>query len=603
MLLGVGLSSAARADEPTVMRFLEFRDGSLLRLPVLDQTWNVSVVRPNGQIEILPLRVSRLQNLTLSREEGFDRKRALLFAVRELGSNSFQEREHAQQVLLKMGAAVRNDLLTCLRMATDPEMQARLRTILGQLPANANGGVGLSFDVFQLKDQQLCGDVGGDGITIVTDKGRLRLTRQEVLAMTADNPGAVGGNAAMIAGFERVGPTQFPRGCWEEGFETTPDGSPLHVGDNIERAFISKGFLLSTSFSDSYVSVNTYTVEGKSRGLSAATHQPLWEGEITIRFIKPGYEHIPAGVTYFGCYLAAVVPQGTAMIAYDREGRELGTIHTQRTGVDFLGVRSSMPIYKIRIVPNLSLDKDYTLDDFIYTPPQTSEALHPDKFTVYLSGGDRIACGEVLAGNQGLVLQGLPGRLPDLTVKLTDVLRVVAPGKGRKEQPPPPGVFAELRDGSQILGHSPKEPPGSPVFPRRPLVLQEKNNLAGLWSSDFPRLVPKTPASKPTAWDPDQKKWQELSHVRLLEEIVLWKDVGGSFDARSYRKLTPLWLTAPSATPRAGTWHVRTVHGEDLVLSGDPPFTGRLSQELSTHWQGQSLRIPAAEVVALYQFR
>jgi hypothetical protein len=436
---------------------------------------------------------------------------------------------------------------------------------------------------------------------VLLDGAKHRLTRKDVLALTEANPIQTGTQfSGALAGFQRIGPNDFPRGCVEEPFERTPDGRPLRIGENIERLFLAKGFLLSTSITTSFVSVNSFVVEGKSRGLSAATHQPLWEGEVTVKFVKPGQETSPAGVTHFGCYIAAVVPQGTALVAYDLQGRELGKIHTERNGVDFLGVRSAVPMHRIKFVPNLSLDRDYTLDDFIFTPPQTSESLHPDKFTVYLAGGDRVVCGDVTFGKDGVLLHGLPAGLPDRRYPQAEVVRVVAPSKGRPDQPPPPGVYAELRDGSVVVGTLPADKPGSPVFARRPQALQEPGNLAGVWGSDFPRLVPKTTPGKGVLWDADQKRWQDLSYVRLLEEIALWEGADGSKGAAPYRKLSPLWL-APPGKAQPGSWHVRTVHGEDLVLSPAGQLTGRLSQELNAVWQGQPLRIPAAELAAIFR--
>jgi hypothetical protein len=596
--------AAVFADVPTVQRYVEFRDGSILHLPVLDETLKITVVRPNGRIENTAVKVSGVQDLTLTTEEGFARKRLMLSAVRQLASDSFRQREQAQLDLVKMGPAIRQDLLACLHLSSDPETQARLRAILVGFPMDPNGSrkAAISFDLFQLKDQQLWGDVGGDGFTVLVDGSRRRLTRKDVLALSETNPlKGTGKTATALAGFQRIGPGDFPRGCVEEGFETTPDGRPLRIGENIERVFISRGFVLSTSVATSYVSVNNFMVEGKSRGLSAATHQPLWEGEVTVTFVKPGHESVPAGVTHFGCYIAAVVPNGTALVAYDLHGRELGTVHTERNGVDFLGIRSAVPIHKVKFVPNLSLDRDYTLDDFIFTPPQTSESLHPDRFTVYLADGDRVVCEDLTFAGATVRLHGMPAGLPERTHPLDQVLRVVAPSRGRPEQPPPAGVFAELRDGSLILGTMPADKHAAPVFARRPQLLQEKGNLTGLWSSEFPRrTMPKGKTIKAAVWDADRREWQELSYVRLLEEIVLWKGGDGAFDARSYRKLSPLWLAAPQA-PQAGTWHVRTVHGEELVLSAGSPFTGRLSRELDATWQGQPLRILAAEVVAIYQ--
>src|SRR5256885_11004056 len=103
---------------------------------------------------------------------------------------------------------------------------------------------------------------------------------------------------------ERIIEKDFPPDCVEEGFETNPlTKQPLKPGDNIEKLFVGKGFFLSSSIKDSFVTVTSLQVTGKSQGLSAANHQPMWEGEVTIHFCKPGKEHIPAAVDYFGCYI------------------------------------------------------------------------------------------------------------------------------------------------------------------------------------------------------------------------------------------------------------------------------------------------------------
>src|SRR5262249_7614857 len=142
-----------------------------------------------------------------------------------------------------------------------------------------------------------------------------RLTRRDVRGVTAAFPEGALFNVpdAGPVRFQRIGPGDFPPGCTEEPFEKAPDGRPLRIRDNIEKFFIGQGFVLSTSIATSPVSVNNFVVQGKSRGLSAATHQPLWEGVITIRFVQPGRESVPAAVTHFGTYIAAVMPKGTAL--------------------------------------------------------------------------------------------------------------------------------------------------------------------------------------------------------------------------------------------------------------------------------------------------
>jgi hypothetical protein len=68
----------------------------------------------------------------------------------------------------------------------------------------------------------------------------------------------------------------------------------------------------------------------------------------------------------------------------------------------------------------------------------------------------------------------------------------------------------------------------------------------------------------------------------------------------AYAKLPPLWL-APPAAPVPGSWHVRTIRGEDIVLGSPESLSGRLSRGLGAAWQGQPLRLTADDIAVLYQ--
>jgi hypothetical protein len=597
-------AAAVVAQERTVPRYFEFRDGSVLRLAVVDEPRTLTVIRGDGRVEAVTVPLSRLTDLTLTPDQDFAKKRAVLSAVRQLGAGDFHKREAAYARLRKLGAAARPDLEACLQLSEDVETQARLRSLLAALPAAPAkaGKPAAAFDRFQL-DGQLWGYLGDQGIPVLVGGTTHRLTRKDVHAVRSAAPRVLGRPGESVPeGFQRITEKDYPPGCVEEAFERTPQGRPLQIGENIEKLFIAKGFVLSTSIATSFVSVNSYVVEGKSRGLSAATHQPLWEGEITITFVEPGREDMPGAVSHFGCYIAAVVPGGTALVAYDLHGRELGKIETQRHNTDFLGVRSSVPIHRIRIIPNLNLDRDYTLDDFIFMPVRPSEFAHPTRYTVLTNSGERVLCRDVTFARGETRLHGLPGGLPDRTCAPGEVARVNAPRPARLPAgTPAAGVYAELRDGSVIFGAPAAGRPGMPVFARRPQALKERSNLAGLWGAGY-RRMPHAPGPVPAVvWNEDEKRWQNVSAVRFLEEVVLWKGEGDQLESSGYRKLPPLWLAARAKGPVPGSWHLRTAQGEDLVLAGVDTISGTLSQGVSARWQGQPLQVPPADVVAIYQ--
>lgn len=587
------LSSACLGQDS---RFVEFRDGSVMRLPVVDEPWQITVIRSNGQLQQKATPLGQIDNLIFTREKGFAKKQAMLAAVRRLGADDFQERERAQDELLKLGVDVRADLENCLSFTNDTEARLRLQGILKMLPegstARSNSAV---FDRFKL-DEECWGHLGDSGVPVQIDGKTYRLPRDQVMKVSRTPPPYlwIKDVRPSAAPFERIAVGDFPVGCVEESFERTPAGKPVEIGSNIERLFIDKGFVLSTSISTSYVSANNFKVEGKSGGLSVATHQPIWEGAISVRFVEPGREQAPAGVHYFGCWIAAVVPNGTNLVAFDRGGNEIGRIATQTHGNDFLGVRSATPMFRIQIVPNPQFDRDFTLDDFIYSPPQNPESRHTDKFIVHIKNGSRFLCNDVAFEPDGVHLFGLPGELPDWTLAHTDVERIALPGATGDT---PQSIFAELRDGSVIAG---KLEAKQPKFARVPKVLDDEKQLRAVWGSGGARRL-SAATDKTQIWKNEQNRWQDITDVRFLEEIVIWKE-NGEFQSAPYHRL-PMLRFAGEADVAGTNWRAVTEDGDELVLQSAAQLRGRLSQGLSATWQGRSLQLMRSELRFLVRSR
>src|SRR5206468_1259484 len=89
----------------------------------------------------------------------------------------------------------------------------------------------------------------------------------------------------------------------------------------------------------------------------------------------------------------------------------------------------SVPINTIRVVPKLKVDPDYTLDDFIYTPPQNAELAHPEKYTVHFADGERILCNDVGSAEAKVRVHCLPAGLPDRSRLVADPVRDVKLGE------------------------------------------------------------------------------------------------------------------------------------------------------------------------------
>ena len=330
----------------------------------------------------------------------------------------------------------------------------------------------------------------------------------------------------------------------------------------------------------------TDNVDAKTKGLSAATHQPLWEGEITIRFCKPGREKIPAEITHFGLWIAHVLPNGTALHAFDFKGRELGVIRTKNNGNEFLAVALSVPIHTLRVVPNIQIDPNYTLDDFIYTPPQTVDSTHPDRYTTLFENGERIACADVTFEARHGSAARPAGRSPRPEPAARRVAVRYHPGQRWQDLPQPRGLYVEPARRFSALRSEPATKGSRPAFARWPRgaqgALKEVEDIAGIWSSQMPRLELPEKSASMVVWDRAKGTWQAISGVKLIDEGVEWTAAGGSTHKLGYLELPMVWL-ARTTDPTPGSWLVRTIHGESIVLGakGQPQFNGRLSRELS----------------------
>ena len=149
------------------------------------------------------------------------------------------------------------------------------------------------------------------------------------------------------------------------------------------------------------------------------------------------------------------------------------------------------------------------------------------------------------------------------------------------------------------------------VPPAAPQVLKQAEQVVGLWGSVYPRMPwPEAPAGPPLLRLEDPAKtavWSAVKGVKLEETAVQFTgpETPGAPDkpqTRPYHDLPPLLLRKP-ATSGAGSWHLRTAQGDDLVLTAAavPKLSGRLSRGLATSWDGKETQFAPAEIVSIYR--
>jgi len=115
--------------------------------------------------------------------------------------------------------------------------------------------------------------------------------------------------------------------------------------------------------------LKTRSSGGRSRGHCDATHEPLFQGTITIRFCVPGNKKEKAIVKTVGFWISHIAIDGTTLKAYDIKNRRIGEIKTIRAQHDFPAIKSNVPINYIKIVPDPVIDPDYAIDDLVFDKP------------------------------------------------------------------------------------------------------------------------------------------------------------------------------------------------------------------------------------------
>jgi hypothetical protein len=327
---------------------------------------------------------------------------------------------------------------------------------------------------------------------------------------------------------------------------------------------------------------------------------------VTITFCKPGDESTPAGVHWFGTWIAYVEVNGTAVHAYDFQGNEIGKVAVRKQAHDFLAFYSPVPIHKVRVVPNLQIDPDYTLDDFIFDPPRPPEPPHPDRCLAEFLNGETLLCRDVSFGPDGVVAKGLTAGLPDRIYHYEDVVRMVPPERKDAKGKSPTGVFVELDDGSILFGAKPSDEKAGPNFARRPDVLNQSDKIVALWGAAHARPMPvaKKPPVVAKLEEGKETQWLKVRDVKFNADQIRYElflsEVSATVESPGYFDAPPMLLKERPGKPAHG-WYLRTVQGDELFLTGEakPGVSGTLQSEFKVNWDGKELKVAPADIVAL----
>lgn len=545
-------------------RLIVFRDGTRIQLNLPDFEFTLNTAQSEHDIRKVTVSMAETSQVTFSEIPALKRVDRIKAALNDLRHEQFAIRELAANMLARLGSGYRGLLEDTLASSFDPEIKWRLRRVLKELPIYASD----DYDRVRIKDESYVGEFSEWEIAATYRGAEIILNRSTVKSITTANSQIA--KKALIRPITNSADPLIPLTHSKIDFERRPSGKLLRAGENIHEAFVDWGAVFSTSISRSFVSVNRYNIEGAGGGMSAATHDPLYEGEMTIRFCKPGAVTKSAGVTFAGCWLGVVKPGGTSLIAYNEDGKEIGRVVTSMKGSQFLGIKSNVAIAKIMIVPNPSVDSNFAIDDLIFDAPSPlAGALNPSLFSVKLNDGSTISCKSLETRNlsdqnsSALVLRPGASFTNEISVPADHVVKVFPPSarhQAIERQPESP--WCKLIDGSQII-LAPSS--NGKLFSKIGNFIAEQLPLSSIWSPSRKLqphskelLIPNGGAAIIMRTDP-----LYLTSYTLSEGKFSGIRPDGATVNYSYKRLPTIWFRKSSPTP-SSSGRIELIDGQEI---------------------------------------
>jgi hypothetical protein len=607
--LGGPMPAEPMPGERTVTRLALFRDGTVLRLALPDEHLAWQVRSADGRLAPRSLRLSQVDVLQPSRTQPTILLRQIESALVDLGHENFATRGRAQKVLLGMPPAVLPILRDEAARTPDAEIRRRIRQLLAQYPEERRGSLDDLADRVQLTGEELArGDLGAWQLSGKFRGQSLVLGRAETYQIRRELPSGLSAGSSSVrlpARTARIPDTDevFPtESVTRIGFDVDPAGKAIQPGTDIHATFVPQGFTIKTSIAGSIVSVNPYDVGGRSRGMSCATHAPRFQGELTIRFCQPGNAAMPAGVTRVGFWVAAVSPDGTSLVAYDAQDRQITEIKTINQNKDFLGLESTTPIAYIKIVPNIPIDPDYTIDDLVFDPPRPFVAHGHERLTaIDLRSGERMFAEQATLADGRLVASRLSIGLERVEIPADEVRQIVSPSQRWKAGPAAAGGWARLVDGTtaQLQIVSSGDPATTRLKLRRWPVDLTSEQIAGVWGSKANYREPRA-----SEWP---KPGEALLMAEPLQAFAKWEFGADGILFREtpnpptypYDASPPVWFRRPSV-PLKPIGRLRVLGGEEYVLGGGVfEFESWTSAGVAVRWGAERMVFGEHEVIAL----
>lgn len=593
-LAATTLHSTCQAVERTV----EFRDGTILKLEIPDGPLPWHTATNDGQVSKRPLDWAKVERLYLVTTPALEKLAEIKGLITDLGSGRYLSRVEAHKNLIERGVHFRGVLETVYKTTSDPEVRWRLEAVLKAMPDDA-ATAQYNFDLVNVSGsgEELEGDVGDWVVTAKFRGAGVKLDRKSVCRIARDEiAGSVSGEElARVEQIVEDDDALFPKNVTRVDFDRGPGGELLAPGRDLKETFVPLGVTLHTSFKESFVSVEDYNVRGRSGKLCVATHDPLYQGTLTLRFCLPGNAGVPAGVHYVGFWTAYIEPEGTLLEAYDVHNRLIGVVKTSTRGRDFLAVKSRTPIAYVKVTSDEEIDKDFAIDDLVFDPPVTlAEASDPDWTTVLLTSGERLKCRSISRQGDQISMNELSVGVEKVSVPVTDVASLMPATELAKSPADEADALVMLSDGSVIRAKS-----DDGLRTLAGLEIAEEQ-LVALWGKDSSFNLPEESAwpEKGAVMIERDKHYKPIPDWKLGKKWI--EGEGLSLFDYTYADTPIVWFRRPAKRPD-GAGILRLAGGEEYILHDGDAYTlaDWSAMKVTLKKGNQTIEVPFDQVLTL----
>lgn len=477
--LTVAAQESSNDSSPGLPFWLVLRDGTRIQIHVENGPIQWRSVSRTGEITQRDLTLDQVASISLTSDPASLRVARIRALVSQLGDTRYEVRQEAEQLLKEEGGPFK-PIIEKAQRNPDREVRYRAKRIIGELDQSREKLEFIEFDRLTLvTGEQLEGDIGAWQLHGEFNGQQMTWQREQMYSLdrpTEHRDGETENRAGTSASQPvRWRPltddsTFFQPGQVDVSFDEGPHGQsvPSAPFQSIDDFFAFLGCLLSCENEKSHVIISAFEFtksHSKEHSIGNYKFNPetkqfdRYQGIMNVRFCQPWQKNVPASVEQVGCFVEIVEPRQTIMEGYNAAGHMVGMAECKDKRYSFVGLQSSDPIVRVRILANHDLpmeDKselnvDFAVDDLCYSRPVVSLDVNTTAhYSVRLRDGHRFFCGKVEPAGDRWRLSELTFTDEPIEVSVVQLLAVLPPAGNMDDDATGIHPRVMLDDGSVI---------------------------------------------------------------------------------------------------------------------------------------------------------